>query len=187
MDMPVLPTFARNLRYQLWREGTNREHWVAHLAGWLNCSERRALELLIGKTPNSEELQTLVQQTGIMEEQFHFNDLTKQITILAENLNYLVTAPKRGGKKELAHHLNIRPGTLSRWLAGKQRPNPKYQEMIKAYFGLPTAVDLETIPLFLELSPVGSYEQRAWLRQCVDELDDEALRVLFPALEKLLR
>ncbi len=59
--------------------------------------------------------------------------------------------------------------------------------MIKVYFGLPTAVDLETIPLFLELSPVGSYEQRAWLRQRIEELDDETLRVLFPALEKLLR
>jgi hypothetical protein len=39
----------------------------------------------------------------------------------------------------------------------------------------------------LELSPVGSYAQRAWLRQRIDELDDEALRVLFPALERLLR
>jgi hypothetical protein len=48
-------------------------------------------------------------------------------------------------------------------------------------------VDLETDPLFLELSPVGSYAQRAWLRQRVDELDDEVLRVLFPALERLLR
>ena len=115
MDMPVLPTFARNLRYQLWREGTNRDGWPIHLAGWLNCSERRALELLIGKTPNSEELQNLAQQLESWKSSSISNDLTKQITILAENLNYLVTAPKRGGKKELAHHLNIRPGTLSRW------------------------------------------------------------------------
>ena len=182
----TLPDFTRNLRYQLWQRKVAREHWAFQLMEWLACSECRAWELLHGIPPNQEELLKLSEWTEQTEEQLQSVNLDGQSAVLAENLRYLLEAPKRGGKKALAAELGVKQGTLSCWLRGR-RPECRHQEAIKRYFGLPATVDLETVPLFLELSPVGSLEQREWLRQRISELDEATLRVLFPALEKLLR
>ena len=179
---------TRNLRFLLWRGGISREQWATQLAGWTGSDSQRGTALLQGRTlPVPAELDQLANSTGRDAGEIQFGDLTAEVSILEENLRYLVEAPKRGQKKVLAEHLAISQVTLSRWFAGKQQPTRKYLNEIKVYFGLPASVDLETDPLFLELSPVGSYAQRSWLRQRIDELDDETLRVLFPALERLLR
>jgi len=185
---PTLPVVTCNLRFLLWRAGIAREQWATQLAGWIGGDPQRGTALLQGRTlPVPAELDQLASSTGRDAGEIQFGDFTAEISILEENLRYLVEAPKRGQKKVLAEHLAISQVTFSRWLAGKQQPARKYLAAIRKYFGLPASIDLENDPLFLELSPVGSYEQRAWLRQRVDELDDETLRVLFPALERLLR
>jgi transcriptional regulator with XRE-family HTH domain len=186
MSAYTLPPIVRNLRHQLWLRKVAREQWALQLTKWLDCSEWRAWELLRGVPPSLEEMRKLAEQTGLTEEQLQSSEQGGQPSILAENLSYLLDAPKRGGKKVLAAELGVQQGTISRWMAGG-RPESRYQEAIKEYFGLPSTVDLETFPLFLELSPVGSREQREWLHRHVDELDTETLRLLFPALEKLLR
>lgn len=186
MDAHALPDFTRNLRYQLWRRDIARERWALQLIEWLDCSERRAWQLLRGDLPDQKELRRIAERMGLTAEVLQSGNLTERVQILTENLRYLLDAPKRGGKKVLAEELDVQQASISRWLRGG-RPEPRHQVAIKKYFGLPASVDLETDPLFLELSPVGGYEQRAWLRQRVDELDDETLRVLFPALERLLR
>lgn len=186
MDAQASPDFTRNLRYQLWRRGITRERWALQLIEWLDCGERRAWQLLRGDLPVQEELRRLAERMELTEEALQFGNLAGHVQILTENLRYLLDAPKRGGKKVLAAELGVQQASISRWLRGG-RPEPRHQAAIRKYFGLPASIDLENDPLFLELSPVGSYEQRAWLRQHVDELDDETLRVLFPALERLLR
>lgn len=185
MNAP-LSNFTRNLRYQLWRRGVAREQWVLQLTEWLDCGERRAWQLLRGDQPHQEELRHLAERMKMKEETLQSDELVEQVQVLTENLRCLLDAPKRGGKKVLAEELGVQQASISRWLRGG-RPEPRHQAAIKKYFGLPANVDLETDPLFLELSPVGSYAQRAWLRQHADELDEETLRVLFPALERLLR
>jgi hypothetical protein len=48
-------------------------------------------------------------------------------------------------------------------------------------------VDLERDPLFLSPYPLTERDQRRWLREQIDRLDAETLRVLFPAFKRLLR
>ena len=182
----TLPPITYNLRYQLWHRKIARELWALQLTKWVDCSERRAWELLRGVPPSPEELSQLVEQTGLTEEQLQSTEQDGQLSILAENLRCLLDAPKRGGKKVLAAKLGVQQGTISNWLNGR-RPEPRHQEALKKHFGLPSTIDLETFPLFLELSPVGVREQREWLQMHVNDLDEETLRLLFPALERLLR
>ncbi|MEZ5583616.1 MAG: helix-turn-helix transcriptional regulator [Candidatus Competibacteraceae bacterium] len=179
---------TRNLRFLLWNGGSKRKQWANHLADWLGGDVSRAVQLLQGRIlPNAIELHRLADHTGRTQEDILFANLVAEVSILGENLRYLIDGPKRGRKKALAEALGIKPITLSRWLAGKQIPARKHLLAMQAYFGLPAGTDLETLPLFLELSPVGGLEQREWLHRQIDGLDEETLRQLFPALEKLLR
>ena len=178
---------ATNLAFELWRRQVARERWIQYLAAWLGCHTNRALALLQGATPSSDEIQRLVDVTDYPEEELRYVDFTQRVSILRENLCYLVDIPKKGVKKELSDSLDIQPATLSRWLAGKQRPAQKYREVIKAHFGVSTQIDLERDPLFLSIYPLHEAGQRTWLHDRINAMDAETLRELFPALEKLLR
>jgi transcriptional regulator with XRE-family HTH domain len=182
----ALTDLARNLRYLLWRKGIPREKWVNRFSNWLNCDTQRSRALLTGTPLTPPELSRLAEEIGCSEEEIQFGNPLAEVSVLHENLKYLVEAPKRGQKKELADYLGIRPGSLSRWLSGKQQPTHKHLQKIQAFFGLPPHLDLARDPLFLSLSPLSTVEQRDWLHQQIDALDAETLRQLFPALERLL-
>lgn len=178
---------AINLRYLLWRRKVDKRDWAAQLAAWAGCDLQRAEVILRGTRLTTDELSHLAESTGISEEDLQYQDLLSKVDILKENLAYLIGGPPRGKKKELAEYLQVRPGTLSRWLSGKQRPTPKYLRQIQAYFGIPSELDLTTRPLFLCLSPVGEVKQREWLHHQINQLDAKILQEIFPALERLFR
>jgi transcriptional regulator with XRE-family HTH domain len=182
----ALTDLARNLRYLLWRKGIPREKWVNRFSNWLNCDTQRSRALLTGTPLTPQELDRLAEDLGCAEEELQFGNPLAEVSVLQENLKYLMEATKRGQKKELADYLGIRPGSLSRWLSGKQQPNRKHLQKIQSFFGLPSHFDLAQDPLFLSLSPLSAVEQREWLHQRIDLLDVETLRQLFPALERLL-
>jgi len=105
---------------------------------------------------------------------------------LRQNLRRLVGSLGSGGQKRLAQDLGFDPTTVSRWYRGKHRPNPANLDKLRSYFGLPEGTDLRTEPIYASTAPVGEAEQKAWLHERINRLDADALRDLFPALERLL-
>lgn len=182
-----MPTVTENLRYMLWNREVKQEHWANQLADWARCATQRAEELLQGARPEPEELEQIAQRVNVSEEELQFARLVDEVHILGKNIRYLLDSLDRGEQKDLAENVGVSEGTISKWHQEKQKPSATNLRKLRAEFGLPSEIDLNSYPLFLSMSPIGERQQKEWLREHIERLNADTLRSLFPALERLLR
>lgn len=178
---------SKNLGYFLWRFNNPWGSWVSVVAEWAKCDTRRARELLAGRAPTDTELYSLGEILRVDPSELSYQDLfsyDSSIDILRENLKRLLDDGHHGRKRELANKLGIDPITLSRWLAGTQKPRLGIIKKIISEFHIPSEIDLARDPLFIRFEPIGIYEQRIWLHQRIEKLDGETLSALHKLLEK---
>ena len=183
--MTTSPTLGRNLCLLLWQEQIPREEWPDAVARWLGCGQRRATELLLGKPASPRELAILSDRLGFAEEDLALADMAQDLPVLRENVRYLLSTLGHGKKKELAGQIGVLQQTVTSWSRG-QPPDGPNREGLKAYFGLGSDVDLERDALFLSPYPILEQDQRRWLLKQIELMDRETLRMLFPALVRLL-
>lgn len=181
--------FSSNLRYILWWQGTPQESWGAEVSAWVSCDEDRAWQLLKSEQPTQAELEAISQATGYGQDELVFSDLLQEsdLDIWQENVVYLVNSLGHGENGKLAQALDIQGSTISKWKRRGPIPEKTHKPGIQSFFGVPTAIDIEHHPLFLDLSPISVMEQRVWLQKQIEQLDSQTLQQLFPALERLFR
>ena len=180
----------RNIRYLLWKEGTDRKDWPSKLAEWIGCSLRRAADLLEGEGEGltSKEKKALEKATGLAPEELSGDLLEKYDgDVLVENIRHLINGLPHGQKKEFAAKLGVDVTTVSRWIGGAQRPTKKKLEEIGKYFGLPPGTDLHSEAIFLWTDPVSETQMKSWLMEQIQHIDGKTLREVFPALRRLLK
>jgi transcriptional regulator with XRE-family HTH domain len=185
MDM-----LARNIRYLLWKEGTDRKDWPSKLAKWLGCPLQRAEDLLEGegKDLTSKEKKALEKATGLVPEGLSGDLLEKHDgDIIVENIRQLIDGLPHGQKKEFAASLGVDVTTVSRWIGGAQRPTKKKLEEISRYFGLPPGTGLHSEAIFLWTDPVSETQMKSWLMEQIQQIDGKTLREVFPVLKRLLK
>jgi len=180
----------RNIRYLLWKEGTERKDWRSKLAEWLGCPLQRAEDLLEGEGGNltPKEKKALEKATGLAPEDLSGNLLEKHGgDILVENIRHLIDGLPHGQKKEFAAKLGVDVTTVSRWIGGAQRPTKKKLEEIGKYFGLPPGTDLDSEAIFLWTEPISESQMKNWVTERIQQADGKTLREVFPALRRLLK
>ena len=180
----------RNIRYLLWKEGTEGKDWRSKLAEWLGCPLQRAEDLLEGEGEDltSKEKKALEKATGLAPEELSGDLLEKHGgDILVENIRHLIDGLPHGQKKEFAAKLGVDVTTVSRWIGGAQRPTKKKLEEIGKYFGLPPGTDLDSEAIFLWTDPVSETQMKNWLMEQIQQIDEKTLREVFPALRRLLK
>jgi hypothetical protein len=106
--------------------------------------------------------------------------------VLTENLKFLFDEHGRGAKANLAETQHLDPTTISRWLSGATEPEGPNLDRVVSHFHLPWGTDLRKDPIFLALDPVSSQAKRHWVRDRLDNLSDQDLRDLYPALRRML-
>jgi transcriptional regulator with XRE-family HTH domain len=177
----------------LWNAGVEREDWVGWLVDRTGYEYCRAEELLLGGVPHSEEIERVATVFGVSREDVAEVDLVGRagVNVLLQNLcrlidsMYLINSKGRGAKKPLADHLGVHPTTVSKWYSGEQDPTREHLKALHRYFGL-SGIELRTDPIFLSPVPIGKAEQKAWLREQIDRIDDAELGQLYPVLQRLL-
>lgn len=189
---------SQNLRYLLWKKEIPRSRWINQLSEWLSCEICRVKAILQGAPLTEAECEELRQSSDLdpdfadddLMSSIHYRDWLKekQVSIIHENIRFLVQQWKESGQKRtnLASKVEVNDSTVSRWLEEKRKPQGKQKEKLHQVFGLPSGINLENDPLFLSLEPVGTLEQRNWLHEHIDSIDNKTLRDFFPALKKLL-
>jgi len=180
----------RNIRYLLWKEGTERKDWPSKLAERLGCPLQRAEDLLEGEGKNltPKEKKALEKATGLAPEEFSGNLLEKHdVDILVENIRHLIDGLPHGQKKEFAAKLGVDVTTVSRWIGGAQRPTKKKLEEIGKYFGLPPGTDLDSEAIFLWTEPISESQMKSWITETILRVDGKTLREIYPALRRLLK
>lgn len=178
---------AKNLGYLLWKLSIPWENWVSVVADWVRCDKWRAKELLLDGKPRDEEVCRLAEKLKVDPSDLIYQDLLEldsSVNVLRENLRRLLNKLPHGSKRDLANQLGVEPITLSRWLAGSQKPRLSVTEKLKSVFHIPPEVDLKKNPLFARFEPIGIYEQRMWLHQRIDQLDVKMLDALQKLLDK---
>ena len=108
------------------------------------------------------------------------------VDVLSENVRFMINGLERRQKRAFALDIGVHPTTISKWLAGKIRPENPSQTAICRYFGFKAGVDLKVDPLFLSYSPVTITQRKRWLHEKIDGMTSKDLGDLFLALEKLL-
>jgi len=184
-----MPNFARNLCYRLWKLGIKRVDWPGMVAGWVRCDLWRAEKLLIDGNPSDQEINLLVDRLEIDAETLCYGDLfgeDKNINVLKENLTRLFENLKHGQKQVIAEQLKVNSFTLSRWLAGEQKPKRSRIAQIKKIFSVSDTLDLTSYPLFLSFQPEGIAEKRGLIRHKLESIDDDTFNELYAALLKIL-
>lgn len=186
----TMDRLKRNIRYLLWKEGTEGKDWRSKLAEWLRCPLQRAEDLLEGEEKNltPKEKKTLEKATGLAPEELSGDLLEKHDgDILVENIRHLIDGLPHGQKKEFAAKLGVDVTTVSRWIGGAQRPTKKKLEEIGKYFGLPPGTDLDFEAIFLWTEPVSESQMKSWFMEQIQQIDGKTLREVFPALRRLLK
>ena len=176
-----------NLSFLLWSQKVNRNEWVDEVSRWCQCELLRARRLLSGSIkPTNDEILSIAQAVGVEPEQFVYENLLDGVSILKENINFLLGTLEHGEQSRLAETLKVSVGTVRKWKGGAQPPNKENQVGMLKYFHLPSQTDLSCIPLFLSLDPIGVHAKKAWLLDRLNHIDDDLLDQYFPALKKIL-
>src|SRR4030067_2365162 len=170
---------ARNIRYLLWKEGGEREHWGVKPSSWLGCTLERATARVEGegKPLTAKEGELLARKAGLEAGELS-GDLptAHQVDILAENIRFLINTLPHGEKKKFAAKLVIDVTTVSRWINGTQRPTRTKLRQIGNYFGLPPDTNLQDEEVFLWTGPIGESQIKSWISDRVAQLDGKTLR-----------
>jgi transcriptional regulator with XRE-family HTH domain len=152
----------------------------------MQVSEGVAKAYLTGRdSPNEERIQLVADRFDIEVHEFSGDLLSYyQQDILKENLPFLFDG--HGKQKEFQELYGVDPSTTSKWVKGKITPSEKNLERIKKFFGLPSELNLKTVPLFLEMNPVGIRERRSWVQDRLEDMSVEEFSSLYPALRKMV-
>ena len=184
-----LTTSALNLRFLLRRETPDPETWAVILWRKGICeSKARALDLLNGAEIRQNELRVAFKCFDLGHpEELGAAPLFEQYggSVLKLNLEFLMSTLPHGWKRRLAHRLDIKQETISRWITKGVPPEKKNIKGIIQFFGLPDNTNLYEDPLFLSMSPLGVFAQKAWLIQQIERIAASDFGRVFPALEKI--
>jgi len=185
--------FNENLRCLLWEKDDERSRfvapsqridvWLRRLNTWIG-DEARAKALLLGESPQADELSCLAQVSGRDEETLRNGRLAADRNILTQNLCFLFGTVEHGQMSAVAERLGVNQSTIQRWRSGT-KPGVDKRSAILAEFGLPATCDLDDEALFLSLAPIGLRQKQDWLKRRIDELDTHELNELFPALRRI--
>ena len=190
IDPKVAKTFAVNIRYLCWKRNRDRNLWPGLLASWLRETDSLevALSLLTeARPPKPEHIESIARELNLDEQELVFTDMAigEGVSLLKCNLERLLSSPGKLSKGDLAREVGVSPATLSRWISGVQVPDTKARRMIANLFGLRGEDELVNVPLFLSYQPLTYGEQIAWLNKCLQEIDENELFELFPALSRI--
>ncbi len=178
----------RNLKFLLWKQGIPRDRWVREVSHWCRCDPVRAVEILRGDASLTDaETQSISEATAVEATHLFFDDLIGGTDVFGENLKFLLGSLEHGGQKRLAEYLKVTPGSVYKWGGGSQPPKRRHVAGLLSFFGLNAATDLEKVPLFLSLDPIGSPAKREWLVERIQQIEDERLDQYYPALKKILQ
>ena len=141
-----------------------------------------------GEDLTPKEKKVLEKAMGFASEELSGDLLEKHDReVLVENIRYLIDGLPHGQKKEFAAKLGVDVTTVSRWIAGAQRPTKKKLEEIGKYFGLPPGTNLYSEPIFLWTEPISESQMKSWITENIQKADEKTLREVFPALRRLLK
>ncbi|MDA7618291.1 hypothetical protein N8703_03230 [Verrucomicrobia bacterium] len=186
-----LTTSALNLRFLLRRQSPDPETWAGILWRKGICeSKARALDVLKGAEIRGNELQVAFKCFDLGHpEELGAAPLFEQDgeSVLKLNLEFLMSTLPHGWKRRLAHRLDIKQETISRWTTNGVPPEKKNIQGIIKFFGLPDDTNLREDPMFLSMSPLGVFAQKLWLQQRIEQTSGSEFGRVFPALEKIFR
>jgi hypothetical protein len=183
---------ALNLRWLMSREDKRPEAWDLLLTGktrnTINRSDAGAL--LMNGPVDSYQLSVLSEMLGYESEELMSVPLyTRDKSILAQNLRYLVETIPHGHGKEAAAKIGVKEAQLSRWKKwGDQRaPHaPNLRKLLK-FHGMDPDIDLEVVPIFLSMEPLSGYAQKEWVAARVHDMPAEYVAEIYPALKRLFQ
>lgn len=192
VDIDDIPQLAKNLRWLLSREEPRAELW----SGMLSLKTRNTINrldagaLLMGGPVDAHQLSVLSEMLGYESEELMSVPLyTRDTSILAQNLRYLVEAIPHGHGKEAATKIGVKEAQLSRWKKwGDQRsPHaPNLRKLLK-FHGMDPDIDLEKVPIFLSMEPLSGYAQKEWVASRVHDMPAEYVAEIYPALKRLFQ
>ena len=187
----------------MWQDSQNKEYWPKILAAKLNdvaIGNQKYLQyqgrfsnelcegILLAEYIDDEFLQIISEAFSIDELELGYTNLcsSSEVNVLALNLKCLFSELGPGGKSSLANLLDVHNTTISKWLAGKQRPEKVKLKNISDYFGLNSVMNLTDVPIFLSMMPITEHEKKAWIINRIENIQRDSLNRLFPAFQKLL-
>jgi len=186
-------TSALNLRFLLRQRNPDPESWpgILRSKGVGICqTEDRARQLLNGAEIRNDEVEAAFGCFDFGQpDDLRSARLFEQSgeSVLKLNMGFLLATLPHGWKRRLAHRLDIKQETISRWINKGVPPEKKNVRGIIRFFGLPDNTDLYEDPLFLSMSPLGVFAQKAWLQQQIERTSAPDFGRVFPALEKIFR
>jgi hypothetical protein len=190
----------KNIRFLLWLaepKPERRDHWPTLLASWLASSDpsshrdsklRRAMEILLARgTQVTDQEHAAILRATDREGQDLFNEtLWEGQNILQQNIEFLFAVSHHGIQVKVATLLGINKSTVHRWTSHKVAPKRKWFPALCEIFNLPSGTDLEVELVFLEPDNFTPDQKKTWLHSKVDQLAEDDLRLLYPALKRLL-
>jgi transcriptional regulator with XRE-family HTH domain len=190
MQIVNLPPITKNIRYLLWLKDHDYTKWPGLIKKALGPAKDDHIEkLLAGTEPTPDELGRICDRFGAEQDVLR-NDgfiCPDPKDMVKKNMVYLMGELPHGSQKDLTSLLKMRKETVSRWATGKVAPTKCHRRELLRFVGVPEHIDIEKVPLFLSIEPLGIFQQRAWIRGRLDALGAEELAQFFPALEKLLK
>ncbi|MFC1837209.1 helix-turn-helix domain-containing protein [Thermodesulfobacteriota bacterium] len=183
---------SKNIRFLLYLENRDSAEWLSLFRKKIrknDWGDKQVIDFLQGGLPSDSEIRDLAEAFGQEEDMLRNSDLLANagIDILLDNLKFLLDSLEHGGKSLLANHLEISQGTISKWLKGTHPPQKPTMKGLVNYFGLDPDTDLTSTPVFLSYDPVTVMARKKWLRERIDALSSEQLKMHFPSLEKILK
>ena len=183
---------SRNIRYLLHLENPDTAKWLILFRkkiGRNHWADKQIVDFLKGAIPSYIDIKELAEVFEQEEDMLRNSDFLANagIDILLENLKFLLGSLEHGGKKQLAEQLGITQGTISKWLRGKHPPQKPTMKGLINYFGLDSDTDFTSDPVFLSYEPTTVVARKKWLKERIDALSPEELKMHFRSLEKILK
>lgn len=144
------------------------------------------MELLQGARPTREEVERASTSLSVACEDLTFGEpVFPKAEVLKDNLAWLLEEAF-GSTQKAAESLGTSRETVSRWRHGRHLPSPRRIRALANAAGLDDFIPLDEFPLCLMPEPLTDGMRRRWLVQQIGRLEASELRMLFPALRRLL-
>ncbi len=188
-DLARLAIENLNVRYLAWKEEPDPTKWASLLRKKASFSEKRASAVIAGEKLTDAERASLAEAFNVEIEVMITTALfgLSEKEIRMENIKYLFRELPQGNQKKIAQILEIREETVSRWVTGKNPPSTTNARRLLEAIGIDPSADVNQVPFFLSLSPMGQLAQKRWLIERIEKISPVELSKLFPALEKIFR
>lgn len=185
-----LPQVALNLRYQLYNEKHAPARWEEIAAKKLAIGLYRIRPIMNGEeSPSHQEVEAIAEWCGRSVDDVVSAPIYPADSegMAKENLRFLIASLKgKGGQKQLAEALGVRPEQVSRWKKEGVIPHGNNQRDLLRFFSLDPDLNLGKTPLFLANVPIHGVAQKEWIIQRLQEMPHEQLAPHFPSISKLI-